>query len=75
MPGDLSGFEVYDYCAAHVRPRPFFLFVSGHGDESPEAEKAASLPVDGVFAKPLNAKELFKRLSELLVPVSKSGSV
>jgi CheY-like chemotaxis protein len=66
MPEGVSGFDVL----AHVRSMaerkaPAFLFVTGHGEGTPEMEKALSLGVDGVYSKPISTRTLIEHLRKL----------
>jgi CheY-like chemotaxis protein len=67
MPGGVSGFDVFAHISSGKGPslKPGFIFVTGHGEGTPEMEEALSLGVDGVYTKPINAKTLVAQLRQL----------
>ncbi len=65
LPGK-SGFDVFDFSRTLPKAVRFF-FVTGHGEGTPEMNRALGLGVDGVFSKPFFMKELLEKLSALVV--------
>lgn len=65
MPGGVSGFDVMAHARNRPEPRPKFIFVTGHGEGTPEMEKAMALGVDGVYSKPISSKTLVQHLRQL----------
>jgi DNA-binding response OmpR family regulator len=63
LPG-LSGFDVFERVRSLER-KPAFLFVTGHGEGTPEMKRALSLGADGVYSKPVSLKILIERLATL----------
>lgn len=65
MPGGVSGFEVLAHARSRPGARPKFIFVTGHGEGTPEMEKALAMGVDGVYSKPISSKTLVHHLRQL----------
>lgn len=65
MPGGISGFEVFEHIRTNIGDKPPFVFVTGHGEGTPEMERALSLGVDGVFSKPISSRVLIQHLQKL----------
>lgn len=66
MPGGISGFDVFDFIHATFKPRMPFIFVTGHGEGTPEMTRALGLGVDAVFSKPVSSKVLIDKLDTLI---------
>ncbi len=65
MPGGVSGFDVLAHARSLQGSRPKFIFVTGHGEGTPEMEKALGMGVDGVYSKPISSKTLVQHLRQL----------
>ena len=65
MPGGINGFEVLEHVRKRAAQKIGFLFVTGHGEGTPELEKALSLGVDGVYSKPISSRTLIAHLRQL----------
>ncbi len=65
MPGGMSGFEVLEFVHNSCTHRPPFIFVTGHGEGTPEMERALSMGVDGVFSKPISSRVLVEHLKRI----------
>jgi CheY-like chemotaxis protein len=63
LPG-MSGFDVFERVRSLER-KPAFFFVTGHGEGTPEMNRALSLGADGVYSKPVSLKVLIERLTAL----------
>ena len=66
MPGGISGFDVFDFIHATFKPQMPFVFVTGHGEGTPEMTRALGLGVDAVFSKPVSSKVLISQLEMLM---------
>lgn len=66
MPGGVNGFDVFDFIRQkNDSEKPPFVFVTGHGEGTPEMDRALSLGVDGVFSKPISSRVLIQHLQKL----------
>jgi two-component system response regulator GlrR len=65
MPGGVSGFDVFEFLRSQTTSRPPFVFVTGHGEGTPEMDRALNLGVDGVFSKPVSSKVLIDHITKL----------
>jgi two-component system OmpR family response regulator len=65
MPDGVSGFDVLAHVRGAGRAPVGFLFVTGHGEGTPEMELAQSMGVDGVYVKPIPSKVLIAHLRQL----------
>jgi CheY-like chemotaxis protein len=72
LPGK-SGFDVFEHARTLKNPLRFF-FVTGHGEGTPEMNRALAAGADGVFSKPFFMPELLKKLAELVDAASCSSS-
>lgn len=62
MPGGLNGFDVHARLRERLTRWPLFYFLTGHGEGTPEFERAQALAPDVIITKPLNAKDLVARV-------------
>jgi CheY-like chemotaxis protein len=60
-PG-MNGFDVFKYVTQNIKVRPYFIFLTGHGEGSEEMNKALLCGADAVFSKPLRSKVLIDAL-------------
>jgi CheY-like chemotaxis protein len=63
LPGK-SGFDVFEHARTLKNPLRFF-FVTGHGEGTPEMNRALAAGADGVFSKPFFMSDLLKKLGDL----------
>ncbi len=70
LPGQ-SGFDVFEHARTLSRKIPF-IFVTGHGEGTPEMQRALSLGADGVYSKPVSLEVLIARLNEISANCPKS---
>jgi len=60
-----NGFDVFEFMRNHIKPPTPFIFVTGHGEGTPEMKTALSLGADAVYSKPVSSKILVERITEL----------
>ena len=65
MPGGVNGFDVFEYIHSKFPERLPFIFVTGHGEGTPEMTRALSLGVEGVYSKPISSKILINHLQRI----------